>query len=410
LKKAAAALKRAAEDFAALAAHADLKAAPELADIINDIDSARETVDEAEEAILPALMDSNLQLVKGWVKELADVGYPTLGTDFFKHYAQAGLRLQLNPKLGSTASYCSFSLAKENHGFVNTITFGKFAAHKPYHLYNAYLHETLHGFQKRACGALQASPFNEIPMPLKIRSASGEEYEEDVSIIICPEDWLVLQEKCEQDAYAKQAWLNSLLAQREPKAVDASNKSAVSVEYFRDCLAQAGGNLAQALHKAAIKASATKFYVDKHGNPSNGPYSFAHNWHDIALRDYLNAINARRNSGTTNFVFVRISPEDVHAIGAAFGPNPFGDDPHDPALVTRTESLKSAENQNFAGSGEKRLKALNAELGIKKYEALPTLRDYLARHNTTIEQFMANTTKKAVIQPTAPKLPAPPQP
>lgn len=401
LAAAAADLKRAAARVAALAAKKESAAA--LSGIMNDIAAAQDSVAAAEDTLLPRQMDNNLALVRGWISNLADTGYPKLGSDFHTRFAQAHFKVKLDKSLECIASYSSFRLNGDNPGFINSISFGKYAAQKPYKLFNAYLHEALHGLQKRACPALQASPFN----PGILTLGAGAPDAEDVTIIICPEDWLILQEKCEQDAYAKQAWLNSLLAQKEPESFTASDTGALAARVFEQCRADANGDLAAGLRAAAALTSQTKFFVDEKGNPGSSPYTFAHNWHDIALRDYRSALRARRDAGPTNIVFVRISPEDVHAIGDSFGPNPFGANPHDPALVSRTPSLTKAENsKSFLESGTQALKTLNEECGIRDYNKLPTLRDYLARHNLTIEQFAAHATRQPVVTRPAPP-PAP---
>lgn len=401
LRKAAAELKRAAEKFAALADARKSENTAAISDIMNDLAAAQDKTAGAERTLLPRQMDQNLRTVRQWIADLADAGFPSLGRDFETHIAQAGFNIDTDPDLACTAVYSSFSLKQDNPGFINAITFGKYAAQNAYKLYNAYLHESLHGLQKRACAALQASPFNAETLTLRVNDGWGKTHEEDVSIVICPEDWLILQEKCEQDAYAKQAWLNSLLAQTEPASLDASAKDALSARAFLDCRARAGGDLAQALRLAAPLASQTKFFVDAKGNPT-GKYTFAHNWQDIALRAYRDAIDIRRERGPTNFVFVRISPEDVHALGGAFGPNTFGDNPHDPALLARTPSLTTQENKSFAEPAAQRLTRINDALGIRNYAALPTLRDYLTSHGMTLEQFMAHATRRPVAQSTPP--------
>ena len=409
LAAAAADLKRAAERLATLAARNNSAVTPALAAVMNDIAAAQDKANAAEDTLLPRQMEYNLQLVRSWISGLADTDLPTLGADFHNRFAQAHFKVQLKKDLECIASYCSFRLNGDNPGFVNSISFGKYAAQKPYKLFNAYMHEALHGLQKRACAALQASPFN--PQHLTIRARdTHSEYAEDVTVIICPEDWLVLQEKCEQDAYAKQAWLNALLAVQQPDCLTASDTGALAAHVFLECRAQANGDLAEGLRRAAALTSKTKFFVDKNGNPSNSPYSFAHNWHDIALRDYRDAIRARRDVGPTNIVFVRVSPEDVHAIGNSFGPNPFGINPNDLALICRTPSLSKAENaKSFPESGEQALKSLNEELGIRDYKKLPTLRDFLTRHNITVEQFTAHATRQPVVmRSSVPPTPEPP--
>lgn len=405
LAAAAADLKRAAERVAALAARKNTAATPSLSGVMNDIAAAQDSVTAAEDTLLPKQMEHNLALVRGWISGLADVGMPSLGPDFHNRFAQANFKVTLDKTLECTASYSSFRLNGDKPGFINSISFGKYAAQKPYKLFNAYLHEALHGLQKRACTALQASPFNPGVLTL---GANGPD-SEDVTIIICPEDWLILQEKCEQDAYAKQAWLNGLLAKKEPDSFTASDTGALAARVFEKCRADANGDLAEGLRRAAALTSQTKFFVDKDGKPGTSPYTFAHNWHDIALRDYRGAIRARRDAGPTNMVFVRVSPEDVHAIGDSFGPNPFGSNPHDPALISRTASLSKAENaKSFPESGTQALKTLNEECGIRDYAKLPTLREFLARHNITIEQFAAHATRQPVVtRPAAPPAPQP---
>lgn len=364
--------------------------------IKKEIERGKRAYKKAEQQLFLDKITPHLAQSRQWIGELSDPDCPDAGKEFLRLYDAAHFRIEVDPDLGCTAAYCSFSLAEDDPGFINRILFGGHAAEDPIDLFNADVHEALHGFQKKKCGALQASPFNELPFTITKTDADGVTYTEEISVVICPEDWLILQERCEQDAYAKQAWLNSLLAEKMPEALEANNGHALNSTTFNACRAQAGGNLQEALAAAAQKVLETRFFKNKKdGSPYTGPYHFAHNWQDIALRGYADAMDIRKKDGQKNFVFVRIQTEDVHDIGKSFGPNPFGDDHRDPALLKLTAPLTITENKpDFTLPTAEKLKDINDSLGITDKNDLPTLRDFLAAHDITMTQFMTQSMVK----------------
>ncbi len=407
LQDAAAAFRRAAEHLSALLAQNPPRPEHDLPRIMEDIDAALTKGAQTELVVLPPLMQQHLDLVQGWLAGLHDNEHPATGADLQARIAASTFTTTLDPALGCMATYCSFSLSPKNPGFINTITFGKLAAKDPFKLFNAYVHESLHGLQKKSCAALHASPFNESPLQIKTTGADGVEREENVSVIICPDDWIVLDEHCEQDAYAKEAWLNSLLADHMPEALHAgAGGPGGGAAEFRRCRNLAG-NLEGGLRLYAEKAAMTKFWVKKDGSPSDTPYCFAHNWQDIALAHYRNAIDIRQREGKDNFIFVRACAADIEDISRSFGPVIFSPAPSGPLQGTPPLTTHHGIPIEFSGATAKRLKKLNDSLGIDDKNTLPTLREFLARHNITPEAFMQRTVRPAAVFTPPPASPAP---
>ena len=325
----------------------------------------------------------NIAVVARWLGTLQDPQFADVGQHFQARCAQGGFQVALDPDLTCTASYCSFSLRKDQSGFVNTITYGQLAAKNPVRLFNAAIHEPLHGLQKQNAAALHASPFNAV---------NGN------TIIICPRDWLLLEERCEQDAYAKQAWMNALLARHVQKAWDSGKNGPLSAREFQSCRDVCGDDLVAGLRLAAAKALHKSYWY----NNENSPYRFANYVQDCALRNYRAAMKLRLGDGETGFVFVRVRPEHVHALGQSFGPNVFGDNPKDPSLLQQTAMSDSAAESDEAMGTSYGLSTaalfdqLQQDLGIRDDSALPYLDEALAQRGLSMEQYIHQTSVPAL--------------
>jgi hypothetical protein len=383
LQNAAAVLQQAAEALAVVMARTRLAPGADLVTIMQHLETTNRVTDTAELNLLEPLMSYNIGVVQGWIAGLSDPEYPGIGREFQSRVAQSGFTVALDPELACTASYISYSLTEDNPGFINTIKYGRYAAKDQGVLFNAAIHEHTHGLQKLACPALHASPYHAAASP---------------QIVLCPESWLLLSEKCEQDAFAKQAWLNSLLAQQNLPMWDIASNGALCARDFQRYRHQAG-DLSFGLRRAAEKSLTKSFYSDA----PLGPYRFANYYHDVSLKQYTDAMNIRRDRlRQKDFIFVQLTPEDAHAVGQSFGPNVFGDDPHDPALLQGMPLLFGTPEHPQAGD---RLRALNEKLGIQDKSRLPTLREALAGFGMTPEMFKAQSLRRSI--PATPQPPAP---
>lgn len=319
------------------------------------------------------VLKQNLASAQVRLRGLDDPEHRLAGAECAVRMIRNNCKVALAPEHDCLASYQSFSLHPARSGFINTITYGAVAAREPERLFAAMVHESAHAQQKRQAAALHASPFN---------PAS--------KIIICPRDWMLLEERCEQDAYTRQVWMSSLLAQQNPglralKVID----SALEIGHF-EALRQ-GDTLGGALRRAAEITLHKSYFWD---NPDS-PYRFVHHAQDHALQSYARALDIRHGRGEDGFVFVRALPEDIHAIGRSFGPNVFGDDPSDPALLSGTKPLPDpVPGTGYAESTSRRLEALNARLGIGDEDRLPTLGAALAASGMTLERFMAHSMRR----------------
>jgi hypothetical protein len=346
---------------------------PGLVESIKNLDACDKINADTRIALLPVQMQHNIHLVHRWLAGLQDPQFTDIGHHFQQRLALAGFKTEVDPELRSTAAYCSFSLRQSDPGFINTIAFGRYAAEKPEVLFNAVIHESIHGLQKQEAAALHASPFNDI---------------NDNRIIICPRDWVLLEERCEQDAYAKQSWFNTLLAQQVPESWDSAKNGALSAKDFQSSRDQCGGDLVAGLRLAAQKALHKSFWSDN----DTSVYRFVHFIQNNALKNYRAAMNIRAERGQTGFIFVRLRPEHVYAVGQSFGPNVFGDTAQDPSLLLGTPMLKSAIGTDYGTSTEERFQSLQQDLGLTDDGYLPYLDEALAQQGMTLEQFVAKTT------------------
>jgi hypothetical protein len=328
------------------------------------------------------LLGDNVAAVGEWIDELVDPEAGDVGRGFSDAYARTGCEEDLNPDFFTRACFNSHSTKLEDSGFHNNILYGSLAMKKLDVLFSARVHESTHAMQSKNTPALHASPFNP-----------------NTKIIICPEDWLFLQQRCEQGAYAMQAWLSALLADEAAdggqdlakKIIEGSEREPISVSQFRG-LRQETGSLAGAIVSAARQSLTKNFYSD---SGQYDYYKFADNYIDDALRGYTQVMNVRRNDrGENRFVFVRLSKEEreaaVRAIGSSFGPNCFGEPGILPEFLNRAELSDKINSKVATQSPIDRLRDLNKSLGLGNYEDLPTLTDELAKIGRTPESFLAD--------------------
>jgi hypothetical protein len=308
-----------------------------------------------------------------WIATRQDPELGPVGAQFMKNYAETGCRTDIDPtETYVRASYCAFTYVKGREGLLNRILIGLQAESNLDSLYLGSSHERIHALELWKTPALHAAPFNP-----------------RTRIVLCPEDWLLLQERCEQDAFAKQAWFGSLIADELPEVVDRTTREPVPVKEFIEARAKYG--LQGAMVEMARFYENRKRYVD---NFKNGDYTYAHSVHDSNLAAYKDAMDIRDDRGE-KVIFVRLGAKDreaaIRAIGGSFGPNPFGENGVLPEFLEGPHIYQKVNLDIAQTSAQQRLDELNKRLGITDYNALPELSDALAQNGLTPEMLRADS-------------------
>lgn len=318
-------------------------------------------------------MRSAIDTASGWIGGLADTELGNIGQEFIERFARSGCREKIDIRHTGLADYYSFSL-KEGEPFPNNIIYGPTALDDVANLFSSKVHEATHALQKMQSAALHASPFNP-----------------DTRIIICPRDWVLLEARCEQDAYVKQVLFTSLLARQLPEVRSMSARDAISVETFENIRA-ASRSIEDAVVETARQALGKSLYWD---NP-DAEWRFRDHYQSFALDNYAAGMRVRESRGQQNFIFVRIEPEDVEAIGASCGPNSFGANGILPEFSGKP-AMQEATAQKLAN--------LNLKLGIENEDVLPTLGEALQKLGISRKDFIAASygrTRTPVASPDAP--------
>jgi hypothetical protein len=184
-------------------------------------------------------------------------------------------------------------------------------------------------------------------------------------VMACPRDHALMVQLTEQDVYAKQGWLASLLIANHPELKDKTKYSPVGPDEFKK-LRQESANLPAALSEAAKLAMTKKV---------TGGATFLDYYHNLALDDYMNMIESYKRAGYKP-VFVRLAPEDLKQAGQSVGPNFIKDDP-----AFMTLELSEANTAKLA--------LVNAKLGLTGDEnELPTFQHALQDKGMTPGDFM----------------------
>lgn len=308
------------------------------------------------------LIRNALRTTDQWIREIEDPELGNIGERFSADVERSGCKEEIDIFHNGIADYISFAYGKTIRGFLNKIVCGPAGEEDIAKLFSSKVHEKTHALQKMQSAALHGSPFNP-----------------DTKIIICPRDWVLLEERCEQDAYTKQALFNSILGQYLPEMREMTERDSLSIAVF-DRIRARSPNIHEALVSASLQALGKSFYSD---NP-NSPYQFRNHYHNHALNNFKAGMEQRKKFGETEWVFVRVEPEDILAIGTSAGLNTFGQN-RDTMLPI------FLEHSNLQKDAQDKLNKLNEEFSITNELLLPTLGQVLASRGLTRAQFIESS-------------------
>lgn len=257
----------------------------------------------SERRRLDHLFQKDLLLLNDWMHRLSDPEKGAVGQALIDAFAKTGCTEKMHPDLSFNAVFNSFVYppAEGEKSFRNEIAYGPVALEELTTLFAARCHEYIHALQYHAARILHADPFNA-----------------ETDCFVGPEDYLIRKERVEQDAYAKGAWLCSLLAETHPEIVAAMAHVTLTVENFQK-LREESSDLEETLAKAAEKAGDTLGHWIK---GIDHPIRTKDAWHAHALAEYKNILETRLKEGKP-IAFIKMTDEDILAVGDAFGPNPF---------------------------------------------------------------------------------------
>lgn len=316
------------------------------------------------------LLLNAIKTTDGWIGAISDPDYQDIGQTFLELLKLSGCQQEIDIYSQNIAHYVSFSFAHQT-GFSNKIVYGPSAEEDLSKLFSSKVHEATHALQKMRSAALHASPFNP-----------------NIQIVICPRDWILLEQRCEEDAFVKQAWFNSLLAKSLPEVRRMTDMDPLSVKTFERIRLNTP-SLEEALIQTAREALAKSYYSDD----PHSEFRFRNSYHLSAIKNYTAGMKLHKDN--KDIIFVTAEAEDIYAIGSSCGPNSFGMLP------------EFLEKPKLNADAQEKLKALEDELKIDN-EKLPSLGDILKRLGRTREDFIGSSyNQPLVFDQTRPHIPTP---
>lgn len=297
-------------------------------------------------AAFAAALDGRLAVARDWLSGLRDPELGLIGPGLAQKFRRAAAREEAYEGLTANAVYGSFAWPPKpgQRGFQNVISYGAIALQDMGKLFGARVHEYIHALQYRHAAALYADPFNDAS-----------------PFVLSPQSYVLRKERLEQDAYAKGAWLQSLLPPENAAARAALDATPLGVDEFVKLRAQ-HGSLAAALAAAARQASDCEGYW-LNGSEKSPARDL---WHNVALREYRAIMQARAKKGLAPPVFVTLSAEGIAAIGDNVGPNPF-----------RVDASLCGGPLQLSAANAALLQEIERECNVPDQASLPTLREAL---------------------------------
>lgn len=271
------------------------------------------------------------------------------------------------------AAFASYSYS--SGGFLNTISMTPAALARERDLFSTFAHEGVHALQNAHCAAFHALPQNP-----------------RTGIMLCPRDYIYLRELCERDAYAKGCLADMALEgwRRKTGGPETPFKELANGVMHLAFALQSGGSLENALAAAGEKILAARRLAigsaameeDEDIRAPDGSICYKDRYNRQALVDHATLTQIRADDlAEGRLVFVRLEPEDIIALGGAFGPNPFTDE--NGALRAGLETPTPLHPAN-----EELVQVLNHMLGIEDEDALPSFGQALAARGIDRDAFL----------------------
>lgn len=293
--------------------------------------------------------------------QMSDAEDPNAGWKFLNAIRHAGCEEWVEEKQLCTAAYWPF-VRPAPRSFNNSITYqleGRSCAA----FFSSRAHEYIHALGWNNSPMLHASPYNEA-----------------TNLVMSPSDWIKMQERTEQDAYAKQAWLNWMGARIDPDLRN-DKSDPVTVNDF-ERLREKHGGLLPTLKYAALESMDRKRYGDKLGRTIRDHY------HRLAIKGYAQVLRYLKRNGADVYM-VRMDKDDFTTVGASFGPNIFAD------------GDKMFEDQPVLSVRNARYLAKVMRFFELDESQMPSFKQTLQEMGTTPQEFLA-CSKDAAIAPRSP--------
>jgi hypothetical protein len=320
------------------------------------------------------------------------------GQEFKRLFNSLNLKEEVDLTRDSPAAYMVF---RWQEGFVNKILFGKDALVSRRYFFLCRFHEMIHALQHNEVAATHAQALNQ-----------------KSKIFLCPRDALWMSELLEKDAYAKQYLIDAYMTAGDLKDFSSAlHKNGVQIspamtfpEDLMKNLTATGMKYANMLielenqerlgpQEKMIPTEIIKKVITQAGTDAlshkleKRRFGFketlksAYNRDELTHRKTVSLL--RRQIVKEEAIYVRLEPEDIRAFGNTLGNiyNPFTDGKGDLLPEYIRPSPLSWRNRL-------RLKFLNASLGIKNEDTLPTFGEALKARNMTRESFLTMSRQK----------------
>lgn len=284
-----------------------------------------------------------LAFIDTWYDRLGEAGRDFIGT--FKKIACDDY---YDPQADSIAAYYGVGLTK----LTNAIVYGAQAvANDQESLFSIRTHEAIHALQAHVCAAIHADPVNK-------RS----------HVMLCPRDYIKLEELKERSAYGGQFLFTGLIHQLET-----GERKSVNFKIY---------NLPPEAEQSIenIKRNMRE-KVDTVLGRDNDSLKDYYNEKALARYEEAMATDRAEELARGELVFARLEPEDIAAAGDGFTLNMFIDSEGGVLQTFMNDVPLSPEL-------EARVQALNTLLGIQDENDLPAFGQALAEAGSDREQFL----------------------
>lgn len=281
--------------------------------------------------------------------QAGDAEDPNAGWKFLNAIRQLGCEERVNEKQLATAAYWPF-VRPAPRNFNNSITY-QLENRTCAAFFSSRGHEYIHALAWNSSPMLHASPYNEA-----------------TNLVMAPTDWIKMQERTEQDAYAKQAWLNWMGARIDPELHKEKSDPVTVADFER--LRIRHGDLSSTLKHAALESMDRKRYGDKLGRTLRDHY------HRHAIQGYALVLRYLKRNGADIYM-VKMDEDDFKTTGASFGPNIFEDG-----------DKMFADQPDLSPRNARYLAKVMKIFGLDE-SRMPSFKSTLAQMDTTPHEFLA---------------------